>query len=346
MTLSKINRFSLWFVCLAALILIADTTAVRTLPSADTDHLLGYAIVFDFVLAIPLLYWLLIERPRGKSVRKAVPLTIVGAAAAWFVLPPALREAVWQVILPLELLIVPLEIFIIVYEIRLLFRFIRRYRHVARLESNTAEALRSAMKQEFGSGKLSAFLLHDLTMFYYLLFSWNRKRAEAAPGELTYTYHRKTSQFLYAGIITHVVVFESVFVHILVQMWSQWAAWLLTAADVWILALLWADCRASALSPVTISSGRVRIRYGLRLQADIPLNSIAGISTAAQYEPDAAERKSFAIPLSASLNVRIELNRPIQTDGFLFMPREAKGLYLMMDDPQTFVRDVKQALGH
>jgi hypothetical protein len=345
MTLSGLNRSIVWFLCLAALILIVDTTVVRTLPSTDTDQFFGYAIVFDFALVIPLLYWLFIVRPKGKSVRKAVPITIVGAATAWFVLPATLRGVVWSVMWPFELLIGTIEIFVIVYEIRLLYRFIRRYRHIARLERDTVEALRSAMKQEFGNGKLPALLLHDLTMFYYLLFSWNRKRTDVAPVESNYTYHRKTSQFLYAGMITHIVVFEAVFVHIFVQQWSHWAAWLLTAADVWILALIWADCRASALSPVRMASGRIRVRYGLRLQADLPLDAIAGISTAAQYEPDTSERKSFAIPLSVALNVRIELNRPLLVDGFLFMPREATGLYLTMDDPQTFVRDVKQALG-
>src|SRR5690554_5842325 len=110
MTLSRLNRSRLWFLGFAALILIVNTTVVRTLPSADTDQLLGYAIVFDFVLVIPMLYWLFIVRPIGKSIRKVVPVTIVGAAAAWFVLPATLRGLVWSVMWPFELLIVTIEI--------------------------------------------------------------------------------------------------------------------------------------------------------------------------------------------------------------------------------------------
>ncbi len=248
------QRSVLGFLMLAAAILLIDTTLVRTLPSADNDHVLAYAVIFDFALVIPLLYWWLVARRKGKPVWKAAPFTGLGAVVAWLVLPAALKSRAFEVMWPLELSIVAFEVALIGYEIRLLYRFIGRLRRVRRIEPETSEALRIAIREEFGDSKLAAFVLHDASLVYFLFFSW-RRRAKTETAEPGYTYHRQTSLILYAGIITHMIVFEAAILHLLVQMWSTWAAWALTALDVWLLALLWADCRASALRPVRLSGG-------------------------------------------------------------------------------------------
>lgn len=337
------HRSGLRFLLIATAILLIDTTLVRTLPSADNDHVLAYAVIFDFALVIPLLYWWLVARRKGKPVWKAAPFTGLGAVVAWLVLPAALKSRAFEVMWPLELSIVAFEVALIGYELRLLYRFIGRLRRVKRTEPETSEALRIAIREEFGDSKLAAFVLHDASLVYFLFFSW-RRRAKTETAEPGYTYHRQTSLILYAGIITHMIVFEAAVLHLLVQMWSTWAAWALTALDVWLLALIWADCRASALRPVRLSEGTIRLRYGLRIQADVPLEAIAEIASNSSYEPDAAEQKSFALPILGTPNVRIRFNRPLMVNGFLFWPRRAEGVYLAMDDPHAFVRDVRAAM--
>ncbi|WP_212961737.1 hypothetical protein [Cohnella xylanilytica] len=336
------HRSGLRFLLIATAILLSDTTLVRTLPSADNDRVLAYAVIFDFALVIPLLYWWLVARRKGKPVWKAIPFTGLGAVVAWLVLPAALKSRAFEVMWPLELSIVAFEVALIGYELRLLYRFIGRLRRVKRTEPETSEALRVAIREEFGDSKLAAFVLHDASLVYFLFFSW-RRRAKTEAAEPGYTYHRKTSLILYAGIITHMIAFEGAIVHLLVHQWSPWAAWLLTAADVWLLALLWADCRASALRPVRLSGGTIRLRYGLRIQADVPLEAIAEIASNSSFEPDAAEQRSFALPILGTPNVRIRFNRPLRVNG-LFWPRKAEGVYLAMDDPHAFVRDVRAAM--
>ncbi|MBW5446004.1 hypothetical protein GE107_08015 [Cohnella sp. CFH 77786] len=345
MTLSKINRSGILFLCITALILAVDSAAARMTPFGESDAVLAYAVLFDFALVIPFLYWLLGARRNGKSIVKMIPFTIAGAAAAWLVLPDGLRGRVWSAVWPVELTILAIELAVVGYEIRVVYRLIRAYRHSARKENDFGEALRSAMRSEFGPSKLKSFVLHDICVIHYLLFSWKRRVSEAAADGSLFTYHRKTSQLLYAGILTHVVAFEAVFVHLLVQQWSHFAAWILTAADVWLLALVWADCRASLLRPVRIMDGVLRIRLGLRLQADVPLDAIGGIASAPEYEPEAKELKHFACPILGAPNVRIELNRPLTVEGLLFQPREVTGIYLALDDPQGFVQSIVQARG-
>ncbi|WP_168120632.1 hypothetical protein [Paenibacillus sp. HB172176] len=336
------QRYGLWFLMMMTIFLI-DTTLVRTVPSTENNRILAYAVIFDFALVIPLLYWWLIARRKAKPVWKAAPFTALGAVAAWLALPVTLKNLAFAVMWPVELLIVALEVVFIGFEIRILYRFIGSLRRVRRIEPEASEALRIAIREQFGNSRLAALAMHDASLIHFLLFSWKRQ-AKTKTAEPVYTYHRKTSLILYAGIITHVLVFEAVILHLLVSMWSPWAAWALTALDVWLLALIWADCRASVLRPIRLGGHTLRIRYGLRIQMDVPLEAVAEITSNSTFEPDTAEQKSFALPILGTPNVRIEFHRPLPVNGFLFLPRKVEGVYLVMDDPQAFVGDVRAAL--
>lgn len=135
---------------------------------------------------------------------------------------------------------------------------------------------------------------------------------------------------LYAAILSKIIVFEGVFVHLLVSQWSHVAAWVLTIADLWLLALIWADCRASVLQPVILLDDRLRVRYGLRIQADIPLSSIASATGAREFNPEPQEMKHALGPVLGTPNVRIELNREVKAEGLLFLPKGVKCLYLTL----------------
>jgi len=127
---NRLQKVSYLFFALVGLILIADTTLIRTVPDASDDRMLTYAILFDFVLVIPLLYWLFMVRPKGKSISRVLFLPLLGALAAWLVLPATMRSMVWHTIWPIELLVVIFEVVFLVYEVRVFYRMLRRLRHV------------------------------------------------------------------------------------------------------------------------------------------------------------------------------------------------------------------------
>lgn len=344
MVAAKWKRSSYLFIALLLLIVSADMAFIR-LSQPEEDRILVYAVLFDFVLVLPFLYWFIMMRPKGKSIVKVAPLPIIGAAAAWVALPESLRGLVWQTIWPIEAVIIAVELVFIGYELRVAYRFIRHYRLAAKHEPNTAEALRIAMVEGFGRGKLAGFLLHDLSMLYYLFFSWGRKRKSAAESSVSrFTYHRTTSRTLYAAIITKIMFLEGVAMHLLLQQWSHWAAWIMTIADAWLLALIWADNRASRLQPIQFDGRLLKLRYGLQIQADIPLTAIANIACSTEYHPDRQEQKESAIALLSTPNVRIELLQPLQIEGLLFQIRTVKYIYLAVDEPKAFVQQVNEAL--
>lgn len=339
----KLQRSNFWFVTLTLLILVTDITITCTVSFEGEDRLLAYAVLLDFMIVIPFLYWLCILRKKGKSFTKALPLPILGAIAAWLVLPLSVRNTLWHVIWPIELLIIVVEVIFIGYEIRILYRLFQRYRSVSGVEFSKTEALRISVHDVIGNGKLASVLLHDISMIYYLLYSWGKTREITLKDTSSdFTYHRKTSQMLNALILTKILVLEGVVVHLLVQQWSSIAAWILTAADIWFLALIWADYRASVLNPVHLKDGILRLRYGLRIQGDVCLDQIDEVTSSLKYHPDQKEQNDSVLPLLATPNVRIQLKRPIRVEGILFLPRMVSNIYLSMDEPEKFVQVFKQ----
>ncbi|MWC29798.1 hypothetical protein [Paenibacillus sp. MMS18-CY102] len=339
MVAAKLQRFNYRFLAIASFILIFDTAVVHTID----DPFLVYAILFDFMLVIPFLYWLFVMRAKGKSIAKILPFPLLGATAAWVALPATQRGTYWHTVWQLEAALIAVELAIVGYELRLAYRLIQRFRLTAKQEPNTGEALRTAMYEGAGKGKLARFMLHDLLAVYYLLFSWGKQRTTGSTDSIiSFTYHRKTSQTLYAALITKVILLEGLAMHLLLQQWSHWAAWIMTAADLWLLALIWADSRASFLQPIKLDSSQLKLRYGLRMQADVPLAAIAAVRYSAEYHPSKEEHRESAMPHLSTPNIRIELAYPLLIEELLFQPRTVSRIYLALDEPSEFVRAIEQ----
>ncbi len=85
---------------------------------------------------------------------------------------------------------------------------------------------------------------------------------------------------------------------------------------------------------------QLRIRYGMRIQADVPYSRIVSIDTALEFHPDKNESRHAALPV-VTPNVRIELAEPMMVQTLLFMPRKVKTIYLALDEPSAFAQMMK-----
>lgn len=344
MVITRAKQSALFFLLALSFIFIVDFTLVRTVLSVSEDQLLAYAVLIDFVLVIPFLYWFCIVRKTNKSISRVFALPLLGAITIWFIFPGTVRETVWNVIWPIELLIVLCEVVFIGYELRVLYRLVCRFRLVTQVESDTTEAMRITVKEEIGDGKLASILLHDICMIYYLLFSWKRKPNNDT-NQLFFSYHRNTGQLLNTMVITKFIIFEGIAIHLLIQnFWYEWIAWILTFADLWFLALIWADWRASLLKQVKLEAEMIRLRYGLRIQADLPLHAIARVERIGQNIPDSEDQQEVVTPLLTFSNVLIECKHPVTVQSILFLPRRVKKIFLSLDEPETFVKLVNQLI--
>ncbi|MEC0369630.1 hypothetical protein [Paenibacillus chibensis] len=339
---NSLQRAALLFVVFAVLILSVDSYAVRTTPLGTNQEIVNAALLFDVVIVIPLMYGLLIVRKKGQSMLKVLQAVIPCAVLAWIALPDSGRDLLTEAPPALKAAMTVLEGLFVMVEVRLAYGFIRRFRGNVKLYGSAAEAIRmSPSRRQAKPSALSALMVNDLLMVYYLFFSWKMKPTITEPGTATFSYHRKTGQTVLAAVFTHVILIEAFGMHLLVRQWSDVAAWILSAADLWLLSLLWADCRASAIQPLEVCGNRLRIRYGMRIQADVPYSRITSVDTALEFHPNKQESRAAALS-GVTPNVRIILTEPMTVQTLLFLPRKVTAIYLALDDPSAFVQAVRQ----
>ncbi|WP_127530590.1 hypothetical protein [Paenibacillus kobensis] len=328
------------FVLAALFIYTFDNLVIRN-PSLQhqpgSDWVLSAAVMIDFIVIVPLLFYWLVARRQSKTVltaaaplAKVMPWAALGAVIAWLSLHNRMQVSLWTV----ELILLPVEALFIGWELRSAISVYRKLRKQQQTESG--QPLPEALAAVLGPGKLKAYIRHDVSVLYYLLGSWKAVVPKSRPGEQVFTYHRTTGLFVTFALLTKVLLFEAVVVHLFVRMWSETLAWIATFGTVWLIALIWADCRRSALEPVRLTGSSVKIRHGLRLQADVPYSLIASVQTGIELKPSKQQRRDSAEPMLGTANVCIVLREPFIVEGLLFQPRQVTFIYLTLDEPEAF----------
>jgi len=104
------------------------------------------------------------------------------------------------------------------------------------------------------------------------------------------------------------------------------------AAGLHLYALLWllGDARAVRSRVTRIDRDTLRLRLGLRWQADIPRAAIDSV------EVGNAPAGSLRLRILGAPNLVIRLRHPIEVHGPLGISRRSKILAVQMDDPRGF----------
>jgi len=138
------------------------------------------------------------------------------------------------------------------------------------------------LRAALGSGAVARIAANELAMLGLAFFSW---RSRPEPGTLS--VHRRSGWTAVFVAVLFMSAPETAGLHLLIARWSPSVAWAATALGIYGVVWLLGDLRALQLRGVTVSGGVLRIRIGLRREADVPLSSIAAIEQGAAAGPSA-----------------------------------------------------------
>jgi hypothetical protein len=172
-----------------------------------------------------------------------------------------------------------------------------------------------------GSGLPARLAANELAMLGLALFSW---RSRPEPGTLS--VHRRSGWTAVCVAVLFISLPETAGLHLLIARWSTSAAWVATALGAYGVVWLLGDLRALQLRGVTVSDGLLRIRIGVRREADVPLSSIAAIEDGAA--PGAERLAVLGAPV-----LTLRLREPIEVRPLFGKARRASALALQVDDP-------------
>lgn len=323
---------------------IALTARAVALISPVTLHprTLTAAATFDLTITTSLVVWWILRREFGWSLRALATLLAGTATLAGFVLPAAqqgpLRFA--------QLAIAPVEVALIIY---LIHRVVRARRNqVGDPESPTdpRAIILAGAKSVAGEGRFAEILADEISVLYFALAARPAvERASLPEGDCAgghrrndrwFTYHRKAA---YGGVVFAFVLIslaEIPALHLLLGLWSDRLAWLVTALGAYGMLWLIGDWRATRNLPILVRGEDLHIRFGLRWRIDIALDDIVAFRSPTAAERSRKKLVDLKLALPMSRWKVLELKRPVEARGIYGRRRTVRTLGLAIDEQDRF----------
>jgi len=318
------------FTALALLVVGIERTVVR-LPSFAQHPALSWAVLFDMLVGLPLVFYMLLMRRYRLS--PLVLSTVISACLAlvyWLLPAPQ-----WQQMLLLKLLPIGLEGLTLVAVATRGRALLRAYRAAGAHETRLLPRLRLAAGQ--GLGIAGLLLVAELDMLRYAVLGWWEPVPATLPGAAVFASHRESGFGALLVVACFALLVESAALHLLVRLWSPTAASWLLVADAYALLLFVAHGHAVRLQPTVLTAEALLVRVGFFWHVAVPR---AALQTAEALRGDFAadaETLNLARPLLAAPNVMLTFAAPVAVTGPYGIRRRARRLALYLDQPQAFL---------
>lgn len=292
----------------------------------------GIALPLDFMVGIPLGFYLLVARPRKLTLLSVIPVIWIGYALS--VVALGSPEAG---ILPYLLsALIPVELAIAIREAR---KIAKAYQSAKASSADPMVWLRDTMLYLVRKDALASVTATELSVWYYVLFSW-RKKPYVLPEEKTFSYHNADgymNMMLGLGLAFPV---EIIGIHLLVSQWSTTAAFVITALSIYAVVWLLGDARARIMRPVTIGANYVRLECGIQMHATIPFADIEKICFSEDDVRGVEKSDKLNYGTFYQANVWIVSKRPAAVRTMLG-EKQVRAVGFSVDDPSGFISEVE-----
>lgn len=311
----------------AVLFAVAQSSMILIHPELAT------AITIDLTLTLPLAYLFFFRKTKNSKLT-AVELSVSGIILASFILPADNQTLLtWIKLFGLPVL----ELGIFGYIGFIFYKSRKTYQLLNRKGSDFLEILRETLTKEFPIALAANVLTFEIAIFYYAVISWRAKR-----GVNTFTYHKKSGIIALLSVVIFIVAVETLVVHILIALWSEIFAWILTIISVYFLFQVFAHLKAVFLRPIEVTDDKIFLRYGIFGDVIIDLENIEKIeSSSAPFEKEKETSKLALLGELEQHNFKIVLKDAAVLHGFYGIKTKVKTLYLFVDE----IEKLRTAIG-
>lgn len=287
----------------ALAILTACALVIRSQAFGRSPDVAAWGVTLDLTVTIPLVYYLLVVRNGRAKPLTIAPVAVAGMLVASLIVPRDHQSLLHQ----LRFAAMPLE----VLTIALAFRRLRR-----------------------GSDdRLTRLIVSEAQIVRYAITGWFAKR-EAAGDARPITVHEQSGYGSIVACIVVLVVSESIGMHLLLQMWSAKAAWIVTALDVYGILWILGDYHALRLRPSLLHPHTLELRHGLRWSAMIARDNIAAV-TPIRSEFEWRRKGVLKLALFDEPRYLIQLREPVVARGIAGITRVIDAIAIRPDDEEA-----------
>ena len=325
--------FGIPFLIIALMILIAKSSLF--INNSDS---LAIGITFDLLLTVPFIYFLLIRKTTIPKTT-VVSFLILGIIISTIILPSENQNYLnlfktW--VLPI------VEISILAFVIHHVKKGIKHYKLTKTESFDFFTTLKNTCYKILPKG----FVIHvvtEIAVFYYGFIYWKKRDLK----ENEFSYHKESGTIALLLVIIFLVAVETIIFHILLAMWSNVAAWVLTFLSVYSGIQIFGFLKSMSKRPISIENNKLFLRYGIMNEATIAIEDIESIEVSSKdLELNKETRKLSFLGELESHNLIIRLKKENTLIGLYGMKRKFKNLAFHVDDKIKFEKLVINALHH
>ena len=267
-----------------------------------------------------------------------MPVFILMLFVVRFILPSSQQPYLGFI----EFLIPAIELSLAVFALFKLRGIIGDVRSARRESHYFIDAVRTGMRKSLNNEFAIALVATEVSMFYFFFAGWFTRFRTSHPDVSAFSYHRKSSfPFLLWPLVALVVV-ESALLHLVVGIWTQTGAWILTSINVYTLLWMVGHFQAARLQPVIVDDRYIHLRTGLVWRGQTPLSQIAEIR-----KPTQADSKApgfVNVSLLGDPDLIVVLKEADKLESLFARKKEVEIIGVNLDDPEAFLMDVRNRL--
>lgn len=315
------------FAAFSATVVVVAAVLLRTSLFARNPDVLAFGATFDLCLTLPVAYWLLVVR-RGRAHPATIAAAFLSGLALSRVLVP---DGYHQLLSDLALLGAAAELVLVVAVAAAIRREIRRPLDRG-AGGDPEDVIQTVATRVLGGSRLGRVVGTEMAILYAAATGWRREPSVPSGGEPVSGIRGEDRLWLLVGLIA-LILAETLALHLWLQRWSVTTAWTITLLDLYAVVWLIGDHYALCLRPHLVFSDRLVLRSGLRMTAQVPLESIASLRAAV---PDDLDRRGDHLNLGGPDGPEwvIELDRDVIVTSPFRRDRTVRSVGLRLDRPE------------
>lgn len=320
-----------WIISLGLPLLVAMTSFFVTQTAEFRHHseLLSNALLADMLLIAPFLYYLSI---RKSAINKATVFRVF--VLSLFFVGLILDSQNTFILHYIKTFVYPLiEIGLFVFIGRSFYLTSRN----ARKGNQNADFLtlcREVMYKVIGNEKVSAFFASEIAAFYYA-FTWSK--TPKADYKTTFSVYKETGIIAVLYVLIFVVLIETAATHLLLGLWNEVIAWLITGLSLYTCLQLFAHIRAVKIRHIEFGMNYLKIYNGLATEVSINYDNIEKFELSNKIPQAKKLIKTTLLSSFEEHNVILYLKKPVQVSKFFGIKKSADTILFHIDQAKDFL---------